>query len=210
MSVFSVDPKAGNPVTMEVLHSVCQDLGVKLKKEEREDYRRLLAVFDESARELMEMEDYVPHTDLARFPRESVRQPTFNENTHGAWAWRCSVKDSRPNSGLLSGKTVCLKDMISVANVPMLMGTEFIAGYTPNLDATVVTRILEAGGHITGKAVCENLCHSATSHSSGTGKVENPHAKGYSAGGSSSGSGCLVSLKECDMSIGADQGGSVR
>ncbi len=100
--------------------------------------------------------------------------------------------------------------MISVKNVPMLMGTEFVSGYTPNMDATVVTRILEAGGHITGKAVCENLCHSATSHSSSTGTVENPHAKGYSAGGSSSGSGVLVSLSEVDMSIGADQGGSVR
>lgn len=56
MSVFSVDPKAGSPVTMQVLHEVCESLGVKLKKEEREEYRKLLAVFDESARELMEME----------------------------------------------------------------------------------------------------------------------------------------------------------
>jgi amidase len=73
-----------------------------------------------------------------------------------------------------------------------------------------VTRILEAGGIIKGKAVCENMCHSATSHSAATGIVENPRAKGYSAGGSSSGCGVLVSLGEIDMAIGADQGGSVR
>jgi len=132
------------------------------------------------------------------------------DNTHGAWAWRCSIKDAKPNNGLLSGKTTALKDMISVKDVPMLMGTDFVSGYTPNLDATVVSRILEAGGHILGKATCENLCHSATSHSSASGIVENPHAKGYSSGGSSSGSGVLVSLGEVDMSIGADQGGSVR
>lgn len=100
--------------------------------------------------------------------------------------------------------------MISVKDVPMLMGTEFVTGYTPDMDATVVTRILEAGGHILGKAVCENLCHSGTSHSSASGVVENPYAKGYSSGGSSSGSGALVALSEVDMSIGADQGGSVR
>ena len=69
---------------------------------------------------------------------------------------------------ILAGKTVALKDMISVKDVPMLMGTEFIKGFTPNLDATVTTRILEAGGQILGKTVCENLCHSATSHSAGT------------------------------------------
>lgn len=56
MSVFSVDPKAGSPVTMQVLHEACESLGVILKKEEQEEYRKLLAVFDESARELMQME----------------------------------------------------------------------------------------------------------------------------------------------------------
>lgn len=92
----------------------------------------------------------------------------------------------------------------------MLLGTNFIKGYVPDCDATVATRILEAGGMIVGKAVCENMCHSATSHSSGTGIVENPIVKGYSSGGSSSGSGVLVALGECDGAIGADQGGSIR
>lgn len=78
------------------------------------------------------------------------------------------------------------------------------------IDATVVTRVLQEGGEISGKATCEALCHSATSHSSSTGPVDNPRAKGYSAGGSSSGCGVLVSLGEVDLAIGADQGGSVR
>lgn len=55
MSVFSVDPKAGNPVTGEVLDEVCESLGVKIKREEQEEYKKLLAVFDESAQELMAM-----------------------------------------------------------------------------------------------------------------------------------------------------------
>lgn len=210
MSVFSVDPKEGSPVTTEALRDVCKVFGVKLKDDEEEDYRKLLAVFDESAQEIMSMPDYVPAVDLKRFPRNNVHQVPKEENTHGAWAWRCSIKDSQPNDGPLAGKTIVLKDMISVKDVPMLMGTEFIKDYIPNMDATVTTRILEAGGHILGKAVCENLCHSGTSHSAPTGVVDNPFAKGYSSGGSSSGSGVLVALGEADMSIGADQGGSVR
>lgn len=55
MSVFSVEPKAGNPVTSAVLDEVCQSLGVKIKDEEHEEYRMLLAVFDESVQELMAM-----------------------------------------------------------------------------------------------------------------------------------------------------------
>ena len=210
MSVFSVDPKAGGPVTTEALHDVCNVLGVKLKNEETEDYRKLLAVFDESAQELMDMPDYIPPVDTTRFPRKDIHQMPKENNTHGAWAWRCSIQDTQPNDGPLKGKKVVLKDMISVKDVPMLMGTEFVEGFVPNMDATVTTRILESGGHILGKATCENLCHSATSHSAPTGAVDNPYAKGYSSGGSSSGSGVLVSLGEVDMSIGADQGGSVR
>ncbi|EFQ85329.1 hypothetical protein PTT_19753 [Pyrenophora teres f. teres 0-1] len=133
------------------------------------------------------------------------------ENSHGAWAWKCSIlyKQSE-GDGQLHGKSFALKDNIAVKDVSMLLGTNFIKDYVPDVDTTVTKRILEAGGHISGKAVCENLCHSATSHSSSTGIVEIPFAKGYSPGGSSSGSGVLVALGEVDGAIGADQGGSIR
>jgi len=78
------------------------------------------------------------------------------------------------------------------------------------VDATVVTRILDAGGEIAGKAVCESFCLSGASHLADTGPVHNPHRHGYSAGGSSSGSAALVAGGEVAMSIGADQAGSIR
>lgn len=61
MSVFSVEPKAGNPVTADVLDEVCSTLGVQIKDEEHEEYRKLLAVFDESAQELMAMPGQCRH-----------------------------------------------------------------------------------------------------------------------------------------------------
>jgi len=39
---------------------------------------------------------------------------------------------------------------------------------------TVVTRVLEAGATISGKAVCEDLCFSGGSHTARTGPVRNP------------------------------------
>lgn len=148
--------------------------------------------------------------DEKRFPRKEIHFPDQAQNPHGAWAWKCTVVDERGESGKLKGKTFALKDNIALKGVPMLLGTNFIQNFTPDCDATVATRLLEAGGTILGKAVCENMCHSATSHSSATGIVENPFAKGYSAGGSSSGAGVLVALGEVDGAIGADQGGSIR
>lgn len=78
--------------------------------------------------------DYIPQVDLARFPREDVHFPDAKGNTHGAWAYKCSIKDKskdRKGPGLLEGKTVVLKDNISVKDVPMLLGTDFIKGYIP-------------------------------------------------------------------------------
>lgn len=228
MSVFTLDAAQGNPVTVGTVDKLCSDLGVGLKDDEKDEYKKLLAVFHDASQALLDMEgtydpgfprgtfthtsvDYIPAVDERRFPRENVHFPSKEENSHGAWAWKCDIKDKEPTgSGLLEGKKFALKDMISVKGVPMLMGTDFIKEYVPDMDATLVKRILEAGGHITGKAVCENLCHSATSHSSSTGIVENPHCRGYSSGGSSSGSGVLVALGEVWGSVGADQGGSIR
>lgn len=97
-----------------------------------------------------------------------------------------------------------------MAEVPCLLGTASFTGWVPKMDATVVTRILDNGGIIAGKAVCENLSRGAVSCTAATGPVDNPYAKGYSAGGSSSGTAALVGSGVVDMGIGCDQGGSIR
>jgi amidase len=92
----------------------------------------------------------------------------------------------------------------------MVNGTRLLEGYVPDVDATVVTRILDAGGTIVGKSVCESLCFSGGSHTADSGPVRNPHDRNRTTGGSSSGSGALVAAREVDMAIGGDQGGSIR
>jgi hypothetical protein len=58
-------------------------------------------------------------------------------------------KDDRPRcagpAGKLAGKTVALKDNIMLAGVPMMNGSATLEGYMPDIDATVVERILDAG-----------------------------------------------------------------
>jgi amidase len=143
-----------------------------------------------------------------RYLRSGSYRPEPEDNPLGAWYYRCSIKGAQ--EGLLSGKRVVIKDNVCVAGVPMMNGTAVLEGYVPETDATVVTRILDAGADIIGKAVCESLCFSGGSHTSDTGPVLNPHDHSRSAGGSSSGSAALVASGECDMAIGGDQGGSIR
>ena len=75
-----------------------------------------------------------------------------------------------------------------------MCGSRMLEDYVPDYDATVVSRILDAGGRIIGKAVCEEFCFTATSCTAATGHVVNPHDQTRMALGSSSGSAALVSL----------------
>ncbi len=112
--------------------------------------------------------------------------------------------------GKLLGKRVAVKDTILLAGVPMMAGSSILEGYVPEFDATVVSRVLDAGAEIVGKTHCEDFCLSGSSHTGAKGQIHNPHRHGYSAGGSSSGSAVVVAAGEADMAFGGDQGGSVR
>ena len=142
------------------------------------------------------------------YPRTAGYRPSPEENPLNAWYVKTEVRGAP--RGPLHGRTVALKDNVCLAGVPMMNGASTLKGYTPDVDATIVTRLLDAGATITGKAHCEYFCLSGGSHTNATGPVVNPHKPGYSAGGSSSGSGALVANGDVDMAIGGDQGGSIR
>ncbi len=155
------------------------------------------------------VDDYsVTSRSRPKYARDGGWKPTDDDNQHGAWAWRTSIKGA--DEGLLVGRTFAVKDSISVSGVPMLVGSALMEGYEPDVDATVVERVLDAGATLLGKATCENFCFSAGSHTSNTGPVLNPAAPGFSVGGSSSGCAALVAAGDVDLAIGGDNGGSVR
>lgn len=149
--------------------------------------------------------DYLPPV---LYSRTSGIRPLPEDNPMNAWYVKTEIRGA-PRGPLL-GRTVALKDNVCLAGVPMMNGAATLKGYVPDIDATVVTRLLDAGATITGKAHCEYFCLSGGSHTNATGPVHNPHRHGYAAGGSSSGSAALVGAGLVDMAIGGDQGGSIR
>jgi amidase len=145
---------------------------------------------------------------VVQYPRSVGKRPEAKDNKYGAWNWQGTIKGS--DVGILKGKTIVVKDNICVAGMPLNNGTDLLDGYVSDVDATVVSRVLDHGATLLGKTVCENLCFSGSSHTSDSGPVRNPYDLSRSSGGSSSGSAVLVSLGEVDMALGGDQGGSIR
>ena len=191
--------------TIEQLRETAQTYGLHLSDADLESFTGLMGAVLESYRRIDQLTE--PALTV-RYPRSGGYRPASSENPLNAWYQKCSIKGA--STGILAGKRIAIKDNVCVAGVPMMNGSSVLEGYTPEFDATIVTRILDAGGEIVGKAVCEHLCFSGGSHTSDTGPVLNPHDHSRSAGGSSSGSAALVVAGECDMAIGGDQGGSIR
>ena len=191
--------------SLEQLSEVAVELGFSLPETELTAHHEALFPAFEAYSHLDRIPDELP---AVSYPRLPGRRPLPAENRHGAWYVKTEIEGAA--AGKLKGKRIALKDNICLAGVPMMNGASTMEGYVPDVDATVVTRILDAGGTIAGKTVCEYFCFSGGSHTSATGPVHNPHRTGYSAGGSSSGSAAVVAAGEVPMTLGGDQGGSIR
>jgi amidase len=198
-------PRVLRKPPLDELGRIAKAYGLDLNDADLSSFRNLMDGVLASYRRL---DQFAEPTLQVKYPRDAGFRPPASENRLNAWYWRCSIKGAP--SGPLAGKKIAIKDNVCVAGIPMMNGSNVLEGYVPDVDATIVTRILDAGGEIVGKAVCEHLCFSGGSHTSDTGPVLNPHDPKRSAGGSSSGSAALVAAGECDMAIGGDQGGSIR
>jgi len=191
--------------TPSELHGVAAALGLHLTDADVASYLELMSGALDGYNALAEMPNHLPQV---KYPRTPGYFPEGEDNPNNAWYVKTTIKGAL--GGKLTGKTVAIKDNVCVAGVPMMNGASTLEGYVPDVDATIVTRLLDAGATILGKVHCECFCFSGGSHTGAYGAVHNPLKRGYSAGGSSSGSAAVVANREVDMAIGGDQGGSIR
>jgi amidase len=187
------------------LHDIARALGMNLTDADVASYLELMGGAIDGYNALAEMPNQLPPI---KYPRTPGTFPEGEDNPNNAWYVKTTIKGAA--SGKLAGKTVAVKDNVCIAGVPMMNGASTLEGYVPDVDATIVTRMLDAGATIAGKVHCECFCFSGGSHTGAYGPVHNPLKRGYSAGGSSSGSAAVVANREVDMAIGGDQGGSIR
>ncbi|CAK7240815.1 MAG: hypothetical protein STHCBS139747_002263 [Sporothrix thermara] len=207
-------PDESRLISPQEFETLLAEAKLTVPEADHHDFRVLLSVLDEAAQQVMQLDDDQPAVDMALYPRTDIHVPAAQDTDEGGWATKARVVCTRPTSSLLAGRTLALKDNIALAGVRCLNGTPPVGGdanaWVPRVDATVVTRVLDAGATILGKAACENGCFGGVSDTACTGPVDNPWAPGYSTGGSSSGSARLVASGQVDLTLGCDQGGSIR
>ncbi|MEA2277256.1 MAG: amidase [Solirubrobacteraceae bacterium] len=194
------------PPSAKDIRELSDRLGLGLTEVEAEEY---VGQVTGALASYAALDPLVEEPAPSAYPRDGGSAPDPAQNPVNGWAWRCSIEGR--DSGSLSGRTVAIKDNTLVAGLPMLVGTPVMEGFVATEDATVVTRLLDAGAHIVGKTAVPAFCFDGGGFVGGFDPpVLNPNDHDHIPGGSSSGSAAVVAGGEVDMALGGDQGGSIR
>jgi amidase len=195
------------------LQDAAYRVGTRIHDHEREDVLALatwmsgtIDEFLELARPLMPAPSAVPARRVADRPANRTEDPL---NAIVRWVDVVADEDEC-TSDLLAGKNVAMKDLISVAGIPISAATLLLEGFVPREDAVVTERVLRAGGRIVAMTNMEGVAFGGGGESGIYGATRNPFDAGRSTSGSSGGSAAALFYDGIDITFGTDQGGSIR
>jgi aspartyl-tRNA(Asn)/glutamyl-tRNA(Gln) amidotransferase subunit A len=117
---------------------------------------------------------------------------------------------AKGNAPALTGIPIAHKDVFVTQGWRSTAGSNILKNYVSPFDATVVTRLLEAGAVSLGKLNCDEFAMGSGNEHSAFGPARNPWDHQAVPGGSSGGSAAAVAARLVMASTGTDTGGSVR
>ena len=194
------------PPDRDMLQMLAKMNHFSLSGEELEHFHEVINDLFQDFRKVEQMPSNMPVTMPAN--RLVGNRPSPTDDPLNAIVRRCRVTGAA--SGRLSGRKVGVKDNVCVAGIPMTCGSLVMKGFVPDVDATVVTRLLGEGAEITAVLNMDDFAFSGAGDTSAYGPTLNPYSVGHLAGGSSGGSAAALFYDDIDMTLGGDQGGSIR
>ena len=134
-------------------------------------------------------------------------------DNEGALASAKAIDERRANGEqlpILAGVPLGLKDILATKGVPTTCGSKILEGWKPPYDATVVTKLRQAGIVVLGKTNMDEFAMGSSTEHSAYGPTRNPWDLSRIPGGSGGGSSACLAAFEAPLAIGTDTGGSIR
>ncbi|GIJ53117.1 Asp-tRNA(Asn)/Glu-tRNA(Gln) amidotransferase subunit GatA [Virgisporangium aurantiacum] len=134
-------------------------------------------------------------------------------DTEGALAAAAKVDAARAAGeplGPLAGVPVAVKDVVTTKGVPSTAGSKILEGWKPPYDATIVSRMKDAGLVMLGKTNMDEFAMGSSTEYSAYGPTFNPWDLTRIPGGSGGGSSASLAAYEAPLAVGTDTGGSIR
>jgi aspartyl-tRNA(Asn)/glutamyl-tRNA(Gln) amidotransferase subunit A len=113
-------------------------------------------------------------------------------------------------AGRLEGLPLAHKDIFVTRDFVTTAGSKMLTGYRSPFDATVVTKLAQAGMVTLGKLNCDEFAMGSSNENSAFKPVQNPWNMACTPGGSSGGSAAAVAARLAPAATGTDTGGSIR
>ena len=112
--------------------------------------------------------------------------------------------------GPLDGVPIAMKDVIAVRDQPLTAGSKMLEKFVSPYDATVTTKLKDAGAVLWGRANCDEFAMGSSTENSAFKTTANPYDLSCVPGGSSGGSAAALAAGEAITTLGSDTGGSIR
>ena len=192
--------------TAQDLRRLAEANSFEISDDEMQAFESMIPGLFESYDSLIQMPEQRP---ALQYPsRDAGSRPSREDDPYNAILRRCTLPGA--TGGKLAGKRIGLKNNISVSGFPMTCSSRILEHYIADSDATIVTRMLDEGAEINAILNLDNFAFSGAGDTSAFGPTLNPHNTDHLAGGSSGGSAAALYYDDIDMTIGGDQGGSIR